>query len=114
MTRSTATLTADGFTPQLRLQLPRDGEAAARAERLGRHAEAHRRLATLVLVPLDERDRLLDRLLRVARGDDLLRGLAVLDVELEDRVEDVVLGQVVRVALVVAELGAGRPADRVR
>ena len=50
----------------------------------------------------------------MAGRDDVLGRLHLLDVELEDRVEDVVLGEVVRVALVVAKFGAGRPLDGVR
>ena len=84
----------------------RDGHAPILAERLGRDADAGRGLTALVLGPVDES--------RHARPRARRRGLPAItsatdrswsDERLEQRVEDVVGGQALVVALVGAQLG---------
>src|SRR3954463_12053534 len=77
-----------------------DRQAAVLAERLGRHPHAGGRLAPLVLVAVDEGGDTPHRLRVVARGFELGHGEVVLDVTLDDRVEQLVLGQRVGVLLV--------------
>src|SRR6478736_616720 len=68
----------------------RDGQAAVLAERLGRHAYARRRLATLVLVAVDHPRDASHEIGIVPELDQLTDGEVALHVALDDRIEHVV------------------------
>src|SRR5436189_292414 len=69
-----------------------DRQAPVATEGLRGDADARRRLAPLVLGPVDKADHTLDDVGRCARGGDLVAALVTLHVGLEDPVEDVVRG----------------------
>ena len=90
----------------------RDRRAPVAAERLRAQPDAGRRLAALVLGPVDERHRPLHDVGGEAVRAQLLERAVLLDVRLEHPVEIRVRRQRVLVELVGAQLRARRPLDR--
>src|SRR5574343_47167 len=76
-----------------------------------RHTNAHRGLAALVFIELDEARHLLDVGSLVTVGDQRGHALVVFHVALDDGVQHLVFGQAVLVLLVRTQFGAGRPGD---
>src|SRR3954452_20545230 len=90
-----------------------DREPPVAPERARRDADAWRGLAPLVLGLVDHPDDPLDLVRRQSLADELLGVEVALDVAEQDRVEDVVGGKRLVVALLGAQLGRRRARDHV-
>jgi len=76
-------------------------QAPVLAEGLGRDFDSGRREPPFVFVPVHQTDNGVDHVLRQTLLNELRDGLIFLDVPLEDRIKQIVLGQ--RVAVLLAE-----------
>ncbi len=106
--------------PRLHLNLDRNRKATPRAERLLRDLQHRRRLLTLVLAAFDKlqhppHQRQIDRIpCRRPLRNDLLRRAIPLHISLQNRIEDLIRRQRVRIALPRPQLRRGRLGNRVR